>query len=92
MLKLVTILGGAVVLSGIAMSSAAAGNANNLTKAACYASIQHKCYGGGKTNCTPQEYNEGIDWCDASFADDSQGTPKKFLSATKLMLNFLTPN
>jgi len=68
MIKLVKIFGTAAVLSSFMMPLAVAGGASeHATKAACYASIHSQCYGNGENNCTEEEYNMGLDWCDEYY-------------------------
>jgi hypothetical protein len=70
-LNLVKILGGAIALSGLAMSNAAADNTGHDTQIACYASVHTECYGNGQNNCSEEVYNEGLDECDAGFGNNA---------------------
>jgi len=68
-LNLVKILGAAAVLSGLAMSNAAADNTGHDTHIACYASVHTECYGNGQNNCSEEVYNAGLDECDDGFGN-----------------------
>jgi hypothetical protein len=74
-LSLAKIFGAAAVLSGLAMSNAAADNTGHDTQMACYASVHTECYGNGQNNCTNEVYNEGLDECDAGYGDSAQVAP-----------------
>lgn len=56
----------AAAFTGFAMSGAAA-DTEHTTQIACYASVQTQCYGNGETNCTEDEYQEGLGWCDQYY-------------------------
>lgn len=83
-LNLVKILGAAAVLSGLAMSNAAADNTGHDTHIACYASVHTECYGNGQNNCSEEVYNEGLDECDAGFGNNAapQGAPTALKTET----------
>ncbi len=83
-LNLVKILGGAIALSGLAMSNAAADNTGHDTQIACYASVHTECYGNGQNNCSEEVYNEGLDECDAGFGNNAapQGAPAALKTET----------
>lgn len=76
--SLMNILGAAAILSGFAISNAAADNTGHDTQIACYASVHTECYGNGQNNCTEEVYNEGLDECDAGYGNTDaaqQGAP-----------------
>lgn len=58
--------GAALAFAGLAVSGAVA-DTSHTTKVACYASVQTQCYGNGETNCTEEEYQEGLGWCDQYY-------------------------
>jgi hypothetical protein len=69
------VLGGVIVVSGLAMSGALADNTGHDTQMACYASVHTECYGDGKNNCTQEVYNSGLDECDAGYGDSAAVQP-----------------
>lgn len=65
-LKLIKIIGNAIALSSFAISNVAADTAH-VNLVGCLASVQVQCYGNGEVNCTPEEYQEGLGWCDQYY-------------------------
>jgi len=75
----------AFAFAGLTASGAVA-DTEHTTQVACYASVQTQCYGNGETNCTEEEYQEGLGWCDQYYeialpgrqpvATDLKATPK----------------
>lgn len=94
MIKLVKIVGTATILSGFVMSTAVAinGNSGHFDRFSCYASQQVSCYGNGEVNCTEEEYNMGLDWCDQSYPSaeiDTQRDPSNLKATVKRGKKFM---
>ena len=75
MIKLVKTLSAAAVLSGFAMSAAVADNSGHSNIVTCFAAVQTECYGNGEENCTSEEYNQGLDWCEESYPSQNASRP-----------------
>jgi len=88
-LRLVTIVGAALVLSGMGMSAAAAKNQSFVNKVGCYAAMKVKCTANGGTSCSDEEYNESIEWCDATFAVSAESESSEKLKTANGVLKLL---
>lgn len=75
-----TIVGVAVVLTGMALSTAVAKDSGFINKVGCYAAMKVKCNGG---KCSDDEYNQNIDWCDETFANS--GSSEKIKTANGVL-------
>ena len=54
----------ALVVLGVTSSVLAGDPTVHNSLPACYASINHQCYGNGQNNCSEDDYNWGLDQCD----------------------------